>query len=66
MDDGPDFSDSPPVYFVYFTANDYASTGCYDLDCAGFLQTNPSIALGAPVTPCCTLGHVNDYGGPGG
>ena len=57
----PNFSDSLPVYFVYFTANDYASTGCYNLECAGFVQTNASVGLGAPVTPCCsTVGHVND------
>jgi Neprosin len=57
----PDFSTTKPVYFVYFTANDYASIGCYDLECTGFVQTDKSLALGAPVTPCCsTKTGVND------
>lgn len=57
----PDFSTSSPVYFIYFTADDYNKTGCYNLQCTGFVQENNSIALGGPVTPCCsTPGHVND------
>ncbi len=38
--------------FVYWTANGYAGSGCYDLDCSpGFVQTNKSWVLGAPNWP---------------
>jgi hypothetical protein len=34
--------------FIYRTNNGYASgSGCYNLDCAGFVQTNHTYALGA-------------------
>ncbi len=33
--------------FIYWTADAYTSTGCYNLDCPAFVQTNSSIALGS-------------------
>jgi hypothetical protein len=57
----PGFSTTSPVYFIYFTADDYDKTGCYNLECVGFVQENNSIALGGAVKPCCsTPGQVND------
>ena len=38
------------VLFIYWTANDYQSTGCYNLDCTAFVQTNNSWALGGAFT----------------
>ncbi|KAK8698566.1 hypothetical protein V6N13_114678 [Hibiscus sabdariffa] len=29
----------------------YKSTGCFDLTCSGFVQTNPNVALGATIVP---------------
>ena len=43
--------------FIYWTANDYLTTGCYNLDCAAFVQTNSNWHLGA--------GFAN-YSTPGG
>ncbi|HEX6682280.1 MAG TPA: neprosin family prolyl endopeptidase [Candidatus Limnocylindrales bacterium] len=45
------------VTFIYFTADSYTSTGCYNLDCVGFVQTNRNWALG---------GGWSIYSTPGG
>jgi hypothetical protein len=51
-----------PVLFVYWTADDYQTTGCYNLTCAGFVQTDSGITLGEPFSPCCSKkGGTNDY-----
>jgi hypothetical protein len=34
------------VLFIYWTADDYTRTGCYNLDCAAFVQTSSSYNLG--------------------
>jgi len=33
--------------FIYWTADGYNQTGCYNLTCPGFVQTNNSVTLGA-------------------
>src|SRR4051812_938120 len=38
-----------PVLFIYWTADDYHNTGCYNLDCKAFVQTNRGVRIGAPV-----------------
>jgi hypothetical protein len=45
------------VLFIYWTADDYQSTGCYNLDCAGFVQVNNNWYLG---------GRWDHYSSPGG
>jgi hypothetical protein len=35
------------VLFIYWTADGYGTTGCYNLDCPGFVQTSSSLHLGA-------------------
>ena len=45
------------VLFIYWTANDYQSTGCYNLDCTAFVQTNNNWALGGAFT------NYSSYGG---
>ncbi|KAK0713742.1 hypothetical protein B0T26DRAFT_648799 [Lasiosphaeria miniovina] len=34
--------------FIYWTADDYQHTGCWNLDCAGFVQTSNKWYLGGP------------------
>jgi Neprosin len=38
-----------PILFCYYTPDNYQS-GCYNLECAAFVQTNPSIVLGSALT----------------
>jgi Neprosin len=42
---------SAATLFIYWTADGYAQTGCYDTDCAGFVQTSNAWVLGAPNWP---------------
>ncbi|XVF42381.1 hypothetical protein PTKIN_Ptkin01aG0357500 [Pterospermum kingtungense] len=45
------YGDSRPRLFTYWTADSYQATGCYNLLCAGFVQTNSRIAIGAAISP---------------
>jgi hypothetical protein len=49
------------VLFVYFTADDYTNTGCWNLTCSAFVQTNSSIALGSAWSNYSTYGGTQ-YG----
>ena len=40
------YGDQNARLFIYWTADNYKSTGCYNLDCAAFVQTNSDITLG--------------------
>lgn len=44
------------VLFVYWTADGYNSTGCYNLDCPGFVQTDKNLHLGASFHQYSTVG----------
>lgn len=35
------------VPFIYFSADGYNQTGCYNLECSGFVQTNNSVTFGS-------------------
>ncbi|CAK8536500.1 unnamed protein product [Lathyrus sativus] len=48
------YKDNRSRLFVYWTADDYQHTGCYNLDCPGFVHTNKKIALGAAISPTST------------
>lgn len=48
------FNDYNNHLFIYWTDDDYGSTGCYDLTCTGFVQTNNSVTLGGYYSPVST------------
>jgi len=43
------YGDDLPRLFVYFTPDGYASGGCYNLTCGGFVQVSSRVLLGGPV-----------------
>ncbi|KAJ9179982.1 hypothetical protein P3X46_008291 [Hevea brasiliensis] len=45
------YGDSRPRLFTYWTSDSYQATGCYNLLCAGFVQSNSRIAIGAAISP---------------
>ncbi|KAK4798777.1 hypothetical protein SAY86_031103 [Trapa natans] len=48
------YGDNRPRLFTYWTSDSYQATGCYNLLCAGFVQTNSRIAIGAAISPVST------------
>ncbi|XP_057963254.1 protein neprosin [Malania oleifera] len=49
------YGDSRPRLFTYWTTDSYQATGCYNLLCAGFVQTNSRIAIGAAISPVSSV-----------
>jgi hypothetical protein len=47
------YSNSYPTLFIYWTADGYNRTGCYNLDCSAFIQTNRSVTIGG------TIGNIS-------
>ncbi|XP_021800532.1 uncharacterized protein LOC110744821 [Prunus avium] len=45
------YGDRNTRFFVYWTADGSKKTGCFDLNCPGFVQTSHEIALGAAIYP---------------
>ncbi|KAL5076413.1 hypothetical protein RYX36_015397 [Vicia faba] len=45
------YGDKYPRFFTYWTTDAYQTTGCYNLLCSGFIQTNNKIAIGAAIFP---------------
>ncbi|KAJ9176352.1 hypothetical protein P3X46_011672 [Hevea brasiliensis] len=45
------YGDNYPRFFTYWTTDSYQATGCYNLLCSGFVQTNNRIAIGAAISP---------------
>ncbi|XP_042422651.1 uncharacterized protein LOC122010249 isoform X1 [Zingiber officinale] len=45
------YGDSRPRFFTYWTTDAYEETGCYNLLCSGFVQTDSRIAIGAAISP---------------
>ncbi|KAL8517899.1 hypothetical protein ACS0TY_009277 [Phlomoides rotata] len=54
------YGDSRPRLFTYWTRDSYQATGCYNLLCSGFVQTNSRIAIGAAISPVSSVGG-NQY-----
>ncbi|KAL6007091.1 hypothetical protein ACLOJK_032587 [Asimina triloba] len=48
------YGDNYPRFFTYWTTDAYQATGCYNLLCSGFVQTNNKIAIGAAISPTST------------
>lgn len=49
------YGDSRPRLFTYWTSDSYQATGCYNLLCSGFVQTNSKIAIGAAISPVSSV-----------
>ncbi|CAH9120237.1 unnamed protein product [Cuscuta epithymum] len=45
------YGDNYSRFFTYWTSDAYQGTGCYNLLCSGFVQTNNRIAIGAAISP---------------
>ncbi|XP_072967981.1 protein neprosin-like [Typha angustifolia] len=50
------YGDSNTRLFIYWTTNAYNGTGCYNLECRGFVQTDNSVAIGGALSPVSTYG----------
>jgi Neprosin/Neprosin activation peptide len=50
------YGGTSPVFFVYWTADDYNKTGCYNLTCNHFVQTNKSWPIGGAIGPSSVYG----------
>ncbi|XP_020112705.1 uncharacterized protein LOC109727172 [Ananas comosus] len=48
------YGDSNTRLFIYWTRDAYNTTGCYNLVCPGFVQTNSQVVLGGPIAPVST------------
>ncbi|XP_047340131.1 uncharacterized protein LOC124943699 [Impatiens glandulifera] len=67
------YGDDQPRLFTFWTRDGYNTTGCYDHDCAGFVQIDFSIQLGQPIFPSTLGGQLTfltimvykDYGEDG-
>jgi outer membrane protein assembly factor BamB len=50
------YGNSNPVLFIYWTADGYQKTGCYNLDCSAFVQTDNKWILGGALSPVSQTG----------
>jgi hypothetical protein len=50
------YGNTKPVFFIYWTADNYKNTGCYNLDCSAFVQINNSWTIGGTISPSSTQG----------
>ncbi|WJX41532.1 hypothetical protein P8452_28872 [Trifolium repens] len=48
------YGDHSTRLFIYWTKDTYKSTGCFDLTCSGFVQTNKNVGLGGTIGPIST------------
>lgn len=46
-----DDDDVDIIHCIILQADSYEATGCYNLLCSGFVQTNSKIAIGAAISP---------------
>ncbi|CAN6909234.1 unnamed protein product [Brassica oleracea] len=50
------YGDDKPRFFIYWTADEYKKTGCYDLRCPGFVHVNRDFVIGAPMPQVSVMG----------
>jgi Neprosin len=49
------YGNTKPVFFIYWTPDNYQS-GCYNLSCSAFVQTNSNWAIGGALSPWSVSG----------
>nr|XP_043610864.1 uncharacterized protein LOC122582524 [Erigeron canadensis] len=54
------YGDNNTRLFTYWTSDAYEATGCYNLMCSGFIQTNNEIAIGGSISPLSQF-HGSQY-----
>nr|CAB3492258.1 unnamed protein product [Digitaria exilis] len=52
------YGDSYTRLFIYWTRDAYQRTGCYNLLCSGFIQTNNQVSIGASFSPMSIYGGL--------
>ena len=52
------YGNTKPAFFIYWTADNYKSLGCYNLTCSAFVQTNKTWAIGGALSPWSAAGGV--------
>jgi Neprosin/CARDB len=54
------YGDTQPHLFIFYTINSATQwgdfLGCYNLDCKGFVQTNPNVVIAGAFSPVSTIG----------
>ncbi|CAO2144463.1 unnamed protein product [Urochloa humidicola] len=50
------YGDGSTRLFIYWTSDAYNSTGCYNLVCSGFVQTDTQFTIGGSLSPVSTYG----------
>ncbi|CAO2146972.1 unnamed protein product [Urochloa humidicola] len=50
------YGDGSTRLFIYWTRDAYNRTGCYNLGCSGFVQTDTRFAIGGSLSPVSTYG----------
>jgi hypothetical protein len=50
------YGDTKPHLFTYWTADNYQTTGCYNLTCPAFVQTSSTFAPGMALGPTSVIG----------
>jgi hypothetical protein len=50
------YGHAQPVLFIFWTADNYVSTGAYNLDAPGFVQTNGKWTIGGALSPVSVQG----------
>ncbi|XP_068655752.1 protein neprosin-like [Aristolochia californica] len=50
------FGDHLARLFIFWTRDAYNKTGCWNLDCPGFVQVNPKIPIGIAILPTSVYG----------
>ncbi|KAI7724589.1 hypothetical protein M8C21_015450 [Ambrosia artemisiifolia] len=50
------YGDNNTRFFIHWTSDGYKKTGCYNIKCSGFIQTNNRIVLGGSISPLSQFG----------
>lgn len=50
------YNDDKPRFTACWTSDDFTETGCFNLECSGFVQTSNQVGLSASIEPVSTYG----------